>query len=304
MLEEILKDGSEDGNSSADKINLAIVEVNDIAKGTRPINIEIVNKTGAGLANGTPVRHNGVDVTTGLPQVVKAQANSYDNARLLGVIADDILNNETGFAVNYGPITGVDTSNLQIGVPIFLSSDVAGELTEAHPAIVTQVGGVEVSDAVNGVFFVDIISNLSLPQTIGYLFGQVNPIYNLVAIEQSIVNYESEGNIVTTTDKVNGTVTPKYDGISRATVNLVLSFASTTQTRTIYVSLHNKTDDIEIKTFPISIPRDATEDSASFSFPFEALAGKEYDVRVGSVPDMASTTVSVVAFDIASVHIH
>ena len=62
------------------------------------------------------------------------------------------------------------------------------------------------------------------------------------------------------------------------------------------------TDTLIEFTYAKSIPRDATDDSFSFSFPFSEVAGNQYKMRVRS--DVAiSVTFNDVSFDLQSISI-
>ena len=254
----------------------------------------VINNTGATLLKGKAIQHDGVDAQ-GNVQVKLAIATDFVNARVFGVIQEDILNGEEGAIVVSGGINVFDTSSLTAGVPAYLSSVVAGELTNTRPDIVTQVGGTTVSDATNGEFIVSIINNLSLPSVFGGLIGQTvgNETYSVTTTSQDIVNYDDADSIVEVVDPLLGTIEISNDGLYNVFFSASISFPSATSTRSITVELYDDTLPAIVFSFVKNIPRDATEDGLSFTYSVRESIGNVLKMRI-----KASTSISVTFSDI------
>jgi hypothetical protein len=68
-----------------------------------------------------------------------------------------------------------------------------------------------------------------------------------------------------------------------------MSFIESSSTRTLSVTLTNFTDNLDIATNPINIPKDASADSKTLSAIMELTAGKEYGLRIKSSLGMVIT---------------
>lgn len=137
---------------------------------TLPIGMEqvarIVNKTGSNL---TAAAYQVVRVSTAQGQrlaVNFAQANSAANAQgTLGLVAENINNNNEGYITLTGQVTGINTTgSLQgetwaDGDALWLSPTVPGGLTKTRPTapnFKVQIGYVEYAHAINGKIFVRV----------------------------------------------------------------------------------------------------------------------------------------------------
>ena len=265
--------------------------------------LHVVNNSGAVIEKGMAVRHDGVDVL-GRVQVVKAIATSFTNALVFGVAQEEMAAavGTIGAIVTEGEIIGINTSATTAGVPLYLSDTVAGTWVETAPTIVTQIGGVTISDLTDGVLVVSLISNTSFPTIYGGLQGQVTPLYALTAAAQDITNYVTTVESVVTVNAVTGEILLPNAGGYRANFAASMSFASTSTTRVVFIEVYDVTGVAIAFSFVKNIPRDATQDSLSFSFPAQAVVDNEIKMRIRSVPDMDVTFDSIV-FDIESVTI-
>ena len=110
------------------------------------------NTSGASIAKGSVVYVTGSTGHT--PNVSKAQANSSVTTPAVGVLVDAIADNAYGQAMFTGVLSGIDTSTLVSGDPVFLSATVAGGLTTTRPSgttnIVQAIGTVLVVGVGNG----------------------------------------------------------------------------------------------------------------------------------------------------------
>jgi hypothetical protein len=93
---------------------------------------QVRNQTGATLTKGTVVYISGASGNKAL--VSKAQANTdATSAQTYGVVQADINNNQNGYVVVIGTITGINTSAYPDGTQLYLSGTVAGTYTDVKP---------------------------------------------------------------------------------------------------------------------------------------------------------------------------
>lgn len=115
--------------------------------------VRVYNGTGSTIANGTPCRPVGVQGEN--QSVAPAIATSAGGARVLGVATHDIPTGTSGILTVRGLVSGINTSGLTAGQPVFLNE--TGGLQNAaptYPYYPTQIGGCIVSDATNGYIYV------------------------------------------------------------------------------------------------------------------------------------------------------
>jgi predicted RecA/RadA family phage recombinase len=264
------------------------------------IHTHVINNTGGTLVKGTAVRHDGV--SGGKPQVAKAIATSFENARLFGIVAQDILDGEEGSIATFGVLDKLNTSGLPVGVPLYLSDTVAGTYTTTAPDIVSRIGGILVQDASIGELFISMINNKTIPTVLGGLQGQTpgNEIYNVTAIPQDITDYALTETVVMTVAPLTGIVNISNLGKYRINFGSSISFPSLASTRSVTFEVYNITTAEVVFAYIKNIPRDSIEDSLSFSAPFSGIAGHQYKMRIKSSVDI-DVTVNNISFDIQSV---
>lgn len=260
--------------------------------------LHVVNNTGVTIPAGKAVRISGV--SGGIPQIVLAQANSFINANVVGITVIDVPT-ATETAVAISGVIDLDTSLLTLGGPYYLSATTPGEYTKTPPAIRTEVGGVLVS-AVDGKFRTDIKVNEVTPSVLGALNGQITPLYSVTTTAQNIAGYSTAKEIVTTANATTGVITLPNNGSYRVHVTAEVTFPSATSTRNITIELYDTTGAVIHFSYVKNIPRDATSDSFSFSWPIEEVAGNAHLLRIKSNVAIDITFVSL-SFDIESITI-
>jgi ribosomal protein L35AE/L33A len=113
-----IKIGS-DGNSGAVESALTLLQY-------------VRNQTGATVTKGTVVYISGATGNTST--ISKAIATTDGtSAQTLGLIKDDILNNDFGYVVVFGKVSGLNTSAYNEGNQLYLSPTVAGTYTTTKP---------------------------------------------------------------------------------------------------------------------------------------------------------------------------
>lgn len=106
----------------------------------------VVNQTGGTLTAGTPVIESG-SVLSNFIGVKKAQADDVADSKVIGVVSRDILDGAFGYIKSSGVVEGVNTSTFSVGDLLYLSSTVAGGITNVEPLISTKIGVVITSSA-------------------------------------------------------------------------------------------------------------------------------------------------------------
>ena len=264
------------------------------------LHTHVINNTAAVIEKGMAVQHAGV-TAGGIVQISKAIATSFVDARVFGVTQHSIGIGAEGAIVTGGEIYDVDTSGVTAGVPLYLSDTVAGTWTETAPNIVSQIGGATTS-VLDGTLFVLLVNNTNLPTIYGGLQGKTVPLTPLTATPIDITGYITETENVVTVDATTGVITLPNAGAYRSNFAASISFTSATTTRSVAFEVYDVTGTAVAFTYTKNIPRDATEDSLSFSFPAQAVVNNQIKMRVSSVPNMSITFESIV-FDIESVNI-
>lgn len=135
-----------------------VIDLVTAATVTTDVLVLVRNTTGSPLSKGTVVYINGATGQT--PTVAKALASTdATSAQTLGMVYADISNNATGYVVNVGLITNIDTSAFTDGTQLYLSGVTAGGVTSTKPYAplhLVYVGIVEYAHPVNGKIFVSV----------------------------------------------------------------------------------------------------------------------------------------------------
>ena len=266
------------------------------------MHMRVVNNTGVTITNGQACRHGGV--SGGIPQAVPALADSFDDARLLGIATHDILTGQEGILTTFGIVNGLDTSTTTVGVPLYLSDTVAGAWVETPPAIATQIGGALTQDAATGQIFINIENNKNIPTVFAGVQAQTvgNETYSVTAVAQDLNDYLTSNTHVMVVDKPTGVVTISNTGNYRMNLTADISFITSTSTRTVYLEFYDVTNATVIFTYTKNIPRDSVESGFSFNFPFNDVLDTEYKIRIRSSTNI-DVTFDDISFDIQSITI-
>jgi hypothetical protein len=125
--------------------------------------VRVYNNSGSTIPNGTPCRPTGAFGES--QTVAPADATTAAKARVLGVATHAIEDSTYGYLAVRGLVSGVDTSGLSAGAPVWLAAN--GSLQTSaptYPYFPTQVGGCLVADASAGYLYVSP-SYLTQPQS-------------------------------------------------------------------------------------------------------------------------------------------
>jgi len=264
--------------------------------------IDVVNSTGTAILNGTPVRLNGI--SAGLPQIVPAIADTFENARVFGMATHDIAAGETGIVTTFGSVGDVDTNAFTLNDSLFLSDTVVGGLTKSAPAIVTLIGVVTEIGA-TGTIFCKPQNNMSLPNALSFIKGKTMP--NLSLNQNSpteIVEYESELSVYGTNDITAGTVRVNYAGVY--TLSMQLSGTFSDEEVPCNIDLYDKTNLVIIDDINFTVGRGASANAVPMSQTFNTVvrlaANTDYIMRFTSSTNETLSDLSV-SFGVTSVHL-
>ena len=172
-------------NSTDGTLDLGLVGGNVTLQIGQEEVIYVLNNTGSTILNGYVAR-----VTGSQGQrltAAYAQANSVTLAQsTIGVITEDILNNQRGFVTCRGLVHGLNTSAFAENDVLWLSAATPGLLTNVEPAapnISVRVGYCIKSHATDGHIYVS-------PQ-IGYNFDALNNVAFTTLVDGQIVSYSA-----------------------------------------------------------------------------------------------------------------
>jgi len=266
----------------------------------REQHMEVLNNTLDIIVNGAICTQSGV--TAGIPTIKLALADTFDNARILGIATHSIGVGETGIITTFGEINGLNTFGVTTGVPVYLSDTTPGGFVETPPNIISRVGGVIIADASNGKLFAYIINNKNLPSVFGGLQGQTTPLYSLTATAQDIVGYTIIKEVVVTVDALTGEITTPNEGEYRMNFSASIAFSALATTRSITIEYYDVTNTAIHFSYVKNIPRDAVEDGLSFSFPIDALSLDVSKLRIKSSVAI-DVTFTAISFDIESINL-
>lgn len=118
--------------------------------------VRVKNTTGSSILNGQVVRP--IGSTGDNPLIDLAIANSYSTSRPVGVATEDIPHNQNGFVTIFGVVRDINTSSFNEGDLLYLSSTIAGSMTNikpSYPNVAHRIGVVIRKHATVGIIVVD-----------------------------------------------------------------------------------------------------------------------------------------------------
>lgn len=260
--------------------------------------IRVINTSGAIIHNGSACRHNGV--SSGLPSIALALADTFDNSVVLGISTHDIADGAEGFLTSYGSVGDLNTGAHPEGKLLYLSETLAGAYTTTPPQIITKIGSVAVSDVLAGRILVRIESNKVLPAVIGFLNDGAIP-STINETPQNIDDYLTHGAYLTDVNSSSGEIHVRTEGIYRvsATVNIVHDDTGH-HVGSAILELYNVDGGTVALSVQFGIAKDQTSTNLSMNIPFNSAAGKTYKLRIYSTLTLTNVLDNASSFDIKS----
>lgn len=217
------------------------------------IHIKVYNNTGLQIDNGTAVYPTGA--FNNFPTIGKAQTNTHENIEVdYGMTTMDIPDGSYGFVTWFGKVRGIDTSAFNIGDQVYISSTIAGAITNVRPLFpnyTIQIGIVFIKDAINGEIFVT--SRDSVNNTFDNSWdGAIRETFNFTTSSNGTIVTGSLENNDNTSDLTllfsDGFYT--LDTTPAVTITLIPGTDNNTQTNYIYIPILTKILTVSTSGFP------------------------------------------------------
>jgi hypothetical protein len=128
--------------------------------------VQVYNQTGSTIAKRKVVRQSGSSGTRLKVDLALADGDP-NSATTIGITAESISNNSSGFIITAGLLTGVDTIAFTEGDVLWLSSTSSGDITNVRPtqpAHGVRIGYCIKSSAGAGIIYVDILNGFELEE--------------------------------------------------------------------------------------------------------------------------------------------
>ena len=128
--------------------------------------VQVYNQTGSTIAKRKVVRQSGSSGTKLKVDLALADGDP-NSATTIGITAESISNNSSGFIITAGLLTGVNTIAFTEGDVLWLSSTSSGDITNVRPtqpAHGVRLGYCIKSSAGAGIIYVDILNGLELEE--------------------------------------------------------------------------------------------------------------------------------------------
>ena len=128
--------------------------------------VQVYNQTGSTIAKRKVVRQSGSSGTRLKVDLALADGDP-NSATTIGVTAQSISNNSSGFIITAGLLTAVDTSAFTEGDVLWLSSTSSGDITNTRPTQPShgvRIGYCIKSSAGAGIIYVDILNGFELEE--------------------------------------------------------------------------------------------------------------------------------------------
>ena len=129
--------------------------------------IEVYNQSGSPFTKGQVVKQNGSSGTR-LEAALALGTSEANSASTLGLVAQTIGNNSSGFIITNGLLRGINTNSFNEGDTLWLSSTTPGGLVNTRPTQPNhsvRIGYViKKAGAVNGIIYVDILNGFQLEE--------------------------------------------------------------------------------------------------------------------------------------------
>jgi hypothetical protein len=151
--------------------------------------VQVYNQTGSTIAKRKVVRQSGSSGTRLKVDLALADGDP-NSATTIGITAESISNNSSGFIITAGLLTGVDTIAFTEGDVLWLSSSSSGDITNVRPTQPNhgvRLGYCIKSSAGAGIIYVDILNGFELEELHDVLLSS--------PVDNSFLVYESSSSL-------------------------------------------------------------------------------------------------------------
>lgn len=128
--------------------------------------VQIYNQTGSAFSKGQVVRQSGSSGTKLKVDLALAN-NDPSSSTTIGLTAESISNNSSGFIITSGLISGINTNSFNEGDVLWLSDSTAGAITNVRPTQPNhgvRIGYCIKKSAGNGIIYIDILNGFELEE--------------------------------------------------------------------------------------------------------------------------------------------
>lgn len=228
----------------------------------------VVNKTGGDLLKNKIVYWDGADSVGSVPTVDLAKANAEaTSAATAGFLLDTLSDNEKGYVIRKGKVTGVDTSAFALGGYVWLSKDTAGAITHIEPDESdhpVRLGIVTFVHASQGEVDADVINGYEIDELHG-VKAKIPKDDKDVMIYDGVGSYYEQRNLLDDDITIQKIGTPTYATL-RDMITLMFS-AGLTASGTIISDAGGATVNLAAKTAMFRTTDDETGDLKSANIP-------------------------------------
>jgi len=170
---------------------------------TTDLRQQVINNTGSTLYKGQAVYISNAGNSSDTPRIALAQANAEStSSKTLGLLMQDLAQGATGFVIQNGLVSGIDTTLAVSGDPVWLSPTVAGGLVfglsnkPVAPNHLVFLGVVGKSNVNNGSIIVRVQNGFELEELHNLVLTNVQN--NDGVIWDSTAGYWKNGKIIGT----------------------------------------------------------------------------------------------------------
>ncbi|CAB4166420.1 hypothetical protein UFOVP849_33 [uncultured Caudovirales phage] len=138
--------------------------ITGVVAGAASTRIAVKNTSGGTLTKGTPVYATGTVGASTIIEIAASRADTAATMPCMGLLAQDLNNNDQGYSISVGTLTGANTNAFVTGRELYVAT--TGGLTTSRPTgtnVVQTLGFVGRVDSSNGSIEVNIWNINSLP---------------------------------------------------------------------------------------------------------------------------------------------
>jgi hypothetical protein len=159
-------------NDTEGTVNIALTDNTDIHIGQHNF-YRVRNATGSGLYKGQAVYATGVHANGIITPSLYVANGSVREIRFIGLILEDISDNNNGYAIQFGHVTEIDTrGNVASNIAVGNETWADGDILYVHPTVSGKLTNVEPKHSISTAIILDAASNGKIfvrPTSYGHL---------------------------------------------------------------------------------------------------------------------------------------